>query len=133
MFDKLQVAEDRYEEISHKLSDPDVISNQDEYKKLMKEFADLEEIVQKFREYKKITSDVEEARALLDENLEKEFHEMVQHEFQEAQEKLENIKKQLKIMLVPKDPMMIKTLLLKYEEVPAAKRLHYLQVFFSEL
>ncbi len=104
MFDKLQVAEDRYEEISHKLSDPDIINNQDEYKKLMKEFSDLEEIVQKFREYKKVTNDVDEARALLEETLEKEFHEMVQLEFEEAQEKLEKIKKQLKIMLVPKDP-----------------------------
>lgn len=104
MFDKLQVAEDRYEEISHKLSDPDVINNQDEYKKLMKEYSDLEEIVHKFREYKKVTSDIEEARELLDQTLDKDFREMVQAEFSEAQEKLEVIKKQLKIMLVPKDP-----------------------------
>lgn len=104
MFDKLQVAEDRYEEISHKLSDPDVINNQDEYKKYMKEYSDLEEIVQKFREYKKVTGEVEEARELLNETLDKDFREMVQAEFEEAQEQLEVIKKQLKIMIVPKDP-----------------------------
>lgn len=104
MFDKLQVAEDRYEEISHKLSDPDVINNQDEYKKYMKEYSDLEEIVQKFREYKKVTSESAEARELLNETLDKDFREMVQSEFEEAQEKLEEIKKQLKIMIVPKDP-----------------------------
>lgn len=104
MFDKLQSAEDRYEEISHKLSDPDVINNQEEYKKYMKEYSDLEEIVQKFREYKKVTSEVEEARELLNDTLDKDFREMVQSEFEDAQEKLEIIKKQLKIMIVPKDP-----------------------------
>ncbi len=104
MFDKLQSAEDRYEEISHKLSDPDVINNQEEYKKYMKEYSDLEEIVQKFREYKKVTSEIEEARELLEGTLEKDFREMVQTEFEEAQEKLEIIKKQLKIMIVPRDP-----------------------------
>lgn len=104
MFDKLQSAEDRYEEVSHKLSDPDVINNQEEYKKYMKEYSDLEEIVQKFREYKKVTSEIEEARELLNDTLDKDFREMVQTEFEEAQEKLEIIKKQLKVMIVPKDP-----------------------------
>lgn len=104
MFDKLQAAEDRYEEINHKLSDPDVINNQDEYRRFMKEFSELEEIVHKYREYKKVTSEVDEARELLNETLEKEFRDMVQSEFEELQEKLENIKKQLRIMLVPKDP-----------------------------
>jgi len=104
MFDKLQSAEDRYEEISHKLGDPDIINNQEEYRKLMKEYSDLEEIVSKFREYKKVTSEVEEARELLNDTLDKDFREMVQSEFEEAQEKLEVIKKQLKILIVPKDP-----------------------------
>lgn len=104
MFDKLQSAEDRYEEISHKLSDPDVINNQDEYRRFMKEYSDLEEIVQKYREYKKVTIEVDEVRELLNETLDKDFRDMVQSEFEEAQEKLVNIKKQLRLMLVPKDP-----------------------------
>ncbi len=104
MFDKLQSAEDRYEEISHKLSDPDIINNQEEYRKYMKEYSDLEEIVQKFREYRKVTSDIEEARELLKDTLDKDFREMVQSEFEEAQEQLDIIKKQLKVMIVPKDP-----------------------------
>lgn len=104
MFDKLQEVEDRYEEINHKLSDPDVINNQDEYRKFMKEYSDLEEIVQEYREYKKVTNEIEEARELLNDTLDKDFRDMVQAEFEEAQEKLEVIKKQLKIMLVPKDP-----------------------------
>lgn len=104
MFDKLQVAEDRYDEINHKLSDPSVISNQDEYKRLMKEHSELSEIVEKFREYKKVSSDIDEARELLDGKLDKDFRELVQMEYNEAKEKLEIIKGELKILLVPKDP-----------------------------
>lgn len=104
MFDKLELAENRYEEINHKLSDPDVISNQDEYRKLMKEHSDIEEIVFKFREYKKVGKEIEDALEMLDDKLDKDFREMVQSEFEEAKIKLEKIKKELKILLIPKDP-----------------------------
>lgn len=49
MFDKLQAAEDRFEEINHKLSDPSVIGNQEEYRRYMKEHSELSEIVEKYR------------------------------------------------------------------------------------
>ncbi|MCX8129573.1 MAG: peptide chain release factor 1 [Clostridia bacterium] len=104
MFDKLEVAENRYEEISHKLSDPSVISNQDEYRKYMKEYSELEDIVAKYREYKKANNDISEARELLDGTLDKDFREMVQSELDESLEKLEKIKEELKILLLPKDP-----------------------------
>lgn len=104
MFDKLEVADNRYEEINLKLSDPQIISDQDEYRKLMKEFSELGEIVDKFREYKKVKSDIAESKELLDSTLEKDFRELVQAEFDEAREKLETIEGQLKLMLVPKDP-----------------------------
>lgn len=104
MFDKLQVAEDRYDEINHKLSDPEVIANQEEYRRLMKESSELEEIVAKYREYKKISQDIEEAKEMLEDKLDKDFRDMVQAEYDEAKEKLELVKKELKILLVPKDP-----------------------------
>jgi peptide chain release factor 1 len=104
MFDKLQMAEDRYEEINHKLSDPSVISNQDEYRKLMKEHSELGEVVGKYCEYKAVTKDISDARELLQDKLDKDFREMVEIELSEAQEKLEEIKKELKILLLPKDP-----------------------------
>lgn len=104
MFDRLEAAENRYEEINHKLSDPQVLANQDEYRKLMKEHSELEEIVLKYREYKKASEDFKEARELLDGTLEKDFREMVQLEFDELKEKLELISKELKILLLPKDP-----------------------------
>jgi peptide chain release factor 1 len=104
MFDKLQGAENRYEEINLKLSDPSVIANQDEYRKLMKEHSDLEEIVAKYREYTQVNKDIAEANELLNDKLDKDFHEMVEMELKEAEEKLEDIKKALKILLLPKDP-----------------------------
>lgn len=104
MFDRLEAAGNRYDEINHKLSDPQVIANQDEYRRLMKEHSDLEEIVYKFREYKKVKNDIAEAWELLDGTLEKDFRELVQLEYDEAKEKLEVIEKELKFLLVPKDP-----------------------------
>ncbi|MDQ2087671.1 peptide chain release factor 1 [Herbivorax sp. ANBcel31] len=104
MFDKLQAAENRYEEVNHKLSDPDVIGDQNEYKKLMKEHSDLEEIVAKYGEYKKLNKDIEEAKELLKEKQEKDFKEMVELELKEAEESLEVVKEDLRILLLPKDP-----------------------------
>ncbi len=105
MFDKLQMAEDRYEEINHKLSDPSVIANQDEYRKLMKEHSDLGEIVEKYREYKKVKKDIDDAREILqDKQADQEFREMVQMELKDCEEQIEGIEKDLKILLVPKDP-----------------------------
>jgi peptide chain release factor 1 len=104
MFDKLEMAENRYEEINHKLSDPSVLGNQDEYRKLMKEYSDLGVIVSKYREYKKVLGDISEAKELMDDKLDKDFREMVEAELKDAEEKFENIKKELKILLLPKDP-----------------------------
>ena len=104
MFDKLQAAEDRYEETNHKLSDPSVISNQDEYRRLMKEYSDLGEIVAKYREYKTVTNEIADARELMEDKLDNDFREMVEAEFKELEKKLELIKKELRILLVPKDP-----------------------------
>ncbi len=104
MFDKLEVAENRYEEISLKLSDPQVIGDQEEYPRLMKEFSELGLIVEKYREYKKVKSDVAESRELLGGTLEKDFQELVQSEHDQARERLEVIEDELKLLLIPKDP-----------------------------
>lgn len=104
MFDKLQAAENRYEEINNKLLDPEVLGDQNEYRKLMKEHSDLEEIVAKYGEYKKINKEIEEAKELLGEKLDREFKQMVEAELKEAERHLEEVKKELKILLLPKDP-----------------------------
>jgi len=104
MFDKLEAAENRFEEINIRLSDPHVISNQEEYKKLMKEYTELEPIVLKYREYKKTNKEIEDALIMLEDKLDKEFRELVQSELEISKIRIEEIEKELKLLLVPKDP-----------------------------
>ena len=105
MFDKLQGIEDKLEKINSSLCDPEVVSNQGEYKKLMREAKTLTPIVEKFREYKKANSDLTEAKEMLaDSSLDKEFRDMASEEAAEAQKKTEELKEELKVLLLPKDP-----------------------------
>lgn len=104
MFDKLQGIEDKLEKINSSLCDPEVVSNQEEYKKLMREAKTLTPIVEKFREYKKANSDLTEAKEMLaDSSLDKEFRDMASEEAAEALKKTEELKEELKVLL-PKDP-----------------------------
>lgn len=105
MFDKLQGIEDKLEKINSSLCDPEVVSDQEEYKKLMREAKTLTPIVEKFREYKKANSDLTEAKEMLaDSSLDKEFRDMASEEAAEAQKKTEELKEELKVLLLPKDP-----------------------------
>ncbi|MBN2914061.1 MAG: peptide chain release factor 1 [Ruminococcaceae bacterium] len=105
MFDKLQGIEDKLEKINSSLCDPEVVSNQEEYKKLMREAKTLTPIVEKFREYKKANSDLTEAKEMLaDSSLDKEFRDMASEEAAETQKKAEELKEELKVLLLPKDP-----------------------------
>lgn len=105
MFDKLQGIEDKLEKINSSLCDPEVVSNQEEYKKLMREAKTLTPIVEKFREYKKVNSDLTEAKEMLaDSSLDKEFRDMASEEAAETQKKTEELKEELKVLLLPKDP-----------------------------
>lgn len=105
MFEKLKLLEDRYNEISEKLTDPDVINDNEQYKSLMKEYKNLTPIVEKFKEYKNAKNSFEDAKDLLDEGgMDKEFKEMVQLEYEENKKKMDDIAEELKILLLPKDP-----------------------------
>ena len=64
MFEKLQLIEERYEEVNRRLMDPDVVSDQNAYRDLMKEYKSLTPIVEQFRVYKKTAADFEEAKSL---------------------------------------------------------------------
>ncbi len=100
MFQKLEAVEKRYEELNEKISNPDVINNQDEWKKMMKEHSDLIDIVTKYREYKKIKQNIMDAETMLED---KELKELAEIEIQENKEKLPQIEEELKILLIPKD------------------------------
>lgn len=104
MFAKLEYVEKRYDEINTKISDPEVISNQDEWRKLMKEHSDIEDIVAKYREYKKVVKDIKEAKELLNEKLDKDMKELAELELEEANQKIGTIEEELKFLLLPKDP-----------------------------
>ncbi len=105
MTDKLNEAEKRYEEISAKLADTAVISDQEQYKKLMKEYKSLTPLVEKFREYKKARADHDEAKEMLEESgTDKELREMAQLQLAESKELVAKYTDELKVMLLPKDP-----------------------------
>ena len=101
MFEKLEAVEKRYEELTKLIADPEVISNQAEWQKLMKEHASIEDIVMKFREYKKTKQTMEEAEELMQDP---EMKELAESEYYSAKEELPKIEEELKILLIPKDP-----------------------------
>ena len=105
MFDKLLSVEQRFNEINEKLSDPEIVSDQEQFKKLMKEHKSLEPIVETFRKYKKAKSDEEDALSMLSESgLDKELKELAEEELKTAKEDQEALSEELKILLLPKDP-----------------------------
>ncbi len=105
MLDKLKQVEERFEEINGKLCESDVVSDMEQYKKLMQELKTLTPVVEKYRQYKKAESDMTEAREMLEAGgFEKDFKEMVQEEFEEASRLSKKYHEELKILLLPKDP-----------------------------
>ena len=101
MFEKLENVEKRYDELTKMISDPEVISNHSEWQKLMKEHASIEDIVLKFREYKKVKQAMEEAEELMKDP---EMKELAEKEYYSSKEKLPEIEEELKFLLIPKDP-----------------------------
>ena len=103
MYNKLESLEKRYLELSNNLSDSKIISDQDVYPKLMKEFSSLEPIIEKYREFKKVSKDISDAREMLESNSDREFEKMLLTEITDGDIALEDIKRDLKILLLPKD------------------------------
>ena len=101
MFDKLEAVEARYEELTKLISDPEIIANQAEWQKLIKEHSSIEEVVQKYREYKKEKQRMDEAKEMMED---KELKELAEADYYEAKENLPHIEDELKALLIPKDP-----------------------------
>ncbi len=105
MYDKLKLVEEHFNEISERLMDPDVISDQEQYKKLMREHKQLSPIVDKFHEFARAKDSLEEAHMMLSEGgLDKDFKELVEEEYETAKADVERITDELKVLLLPKDP-----------------------------
>ena len=105
MFDKLKEVEAKYNDISERLTDPAVISDNDRYKKLMREHKQLTPIIDKFHEYEAAKANFDEAKALLDDGgLEKDFKEMVEEQMLESKDIIDRVSDEIKILLLPRDP-----------------------------
>ncbi len=105
MFEKLKALLEKYEHINEQLMDPNVISDQNQYKNLMKEYKSLTPIIEKYKEYVKAKEGFDEAVELLDGGgLDRDFKEMVQMQYDETKEAMANCAEELKILLLPKDP-----------------------------
>lgn len=104
MLSKLEAVEARYEDLGHKLGDPSVIAAQAEFQKTAKEHNRLGPVVEKFREYKKVTAEMADVRAMLDGSLESEERELFQEELKALREREAALTDELRVLLLPKDP-----------------------------
>ncbi|MCL2420775.1 MAG: peptide chain release factor 1 [Defluviitaleaceae bacterium] len=103
MFDRLTELETKFESLSELINDPETISDQVKWRRLMKEHSDLAPIIESYREYKAITSNIEEAKEML-EGDDEEMRQLAKEELKESQDQLEEVTKTLKLRLLPKDP-----------------------------
>ena len=104
MFDKLDFITEKYNEMALKASDPEVIANQKEWQKCVKEMGEMEPIVKKYEEYKKAKEDLAGAKEIVENESDEELRELAKMEISEAEESLETLTEELKILLLPKDP-----------------------------
>ncbi|MFN4197077.1 MAG: peptide chain release factor 1 [Caldimicrobium sp.] len=110
---KLQTIEDRYTELSHKLLDPEILSNQELYAKLAKELSSLEEVVKTYQEYKKYLREIEENKELLEVEKDNELKGLIKEEIKQLEEKIETLEKILPFLILPKDPKDEKSVILE--------------------
>ncbi|HHD2753380.1 TPA: peptide chain release factor 1 [Clostridium perfringens] len=104
ILDRLNFIENKYDELSVKISDPSIMANQKEWRKLCKEHADLEIIVNKYKEYKEATEDLEANKEMLSEESDQEMREMINAEIKDLTERKKELEDEIQILLLPKDP-----------------------------
>ncbi|MFQ9893308.1 MAG: peptide chain release factor 1 [Emergencia sp.] len=104
MFDKLDFIVEKYQEMSLKVSDPEVINDQPTWQKYIKEMGEMEPIVKKYEEYKKAKTDFAEAKDIVENESDEEMRDLAKMEVSELEDKIEELEGELKILLLPKDP-----------------------------
>lgn len=105
LFEKVQVFENRYDELAQKLCDPSVVSSPELYAETMKEYKSAEPLALKYKEYKKAVSEREETVEMLNESgSDREMEEMLEEELKMLDKKINIISDEMKILLLPKDP-----------------------------
>jgi peptide chain release factor 1 len=104
LVDKLRTVEARYDELSHELADPEIVSDSKRYQKTKKTYAELGKLVSKFREYQDLERGVSETQAMLREDTDAELRTMAEEELADLQERLAKCETEMKLLLLPKDP-----------------------------
>lgn len=104
MYDKLEFTLGKYEELSGKVSDPDIINNQPVWQKYIKEMGEMEPIVNKYKEYKVAKGDISEAKELLESENDEEMRDFAKEEISRAEALIVKYEEELRSLLLPKDP-----------------------------
>ena len=104
MFDKLEDLLIRYEEVMGELQEPGVANDPERFRKLMKEQSDLAPIVEAYNEYKQCKQNIEDSLMMLEEESDEEMRELLKEDLAEAKKQMPELEKELKLLLLPKDP-----------------------------
>jgi peptide chain release factor 1 len=113
MFEKLEEVENRYEELNARLADPELSNNPEKYQKLAKEHAEVEEVVELYDEYRQVDEELEENKVMLREEDDEGIREMARAEIAELEAEKDRLENELKELLIPKDPLDEKDILLE--------------------
>ncbi|MGB5243469.1 MAG: peptide chain release factor 1 [Lutimonas sp.] len=113
MIEKINLVKQRFDEIADLIIQPDIISDQDRYIKLTREYKDLEEIVEKGNEYIAVVQNIEEAKEIISDGADAEMIEMAKLELEEGQAKIPVLEDELRFMLIPKDPQDAKNVIVE--------------------
>ena len=105
MFHKLDAVIERFTELNEKLSDPSIYDRQEEFKRISSERATLEEVVDKYKVYKETLQNLEDAKDILKNEKDSELREMAKEELSESEASILTLTEDLKILLLPKDPL----------------------------
>lgn len=105
MFDRLDDILIRYQQVLEELNDPNVVNDQTRFRKLMKEQTDLTPIAEKYTEYKQTKQNIEDSLEMLETESDEEMRELAKEELADSKSRLLEIENELKILLIPKDPM----------------------------
>lgn len=105
MTNRLKDAEKRFEAIEAELALPETVMDNKKYTELMREYKSMTPLIEKYREYVRCERDIEDARELMEMSDEPEMRDMAADEYKEAKARLELLEEELKILLLPRDPM----------------------------
>ncbi|MDD2400963.1 MAG: peptide chain release factor 1 [Clostridia bacterium] len=104
MLEKLKQLEERYDELTGLVSDPEIISDQEEWRKYTKARAALEDVVVVYRKYKELQQNIQDNNDLLEDNTDSDFRELVEIDQEDLKDKKEALESKLKVLLLPRDP-----------------------------